>query len=153
MIPLGWGQPVPESDVILETGNGLPCRDFVRERAELYQRYVDFGVNFSLASDMNGYTSTTQPNFGPGFCKLDADMMDRTDQTKTWENMKAVYPEHPDWVNRYWAQGTADISLLPGIVYDLRNVLGINTDALDNSTEIFIQMWERMYDDNRQAVE
>jgi len=152
MVPLGWGQPVPEVSSDLSYDEELDCRNFVKERANLYQRYIDYGINFSLASDMNGFTSTTQPNFGPSFCLLDENLMDRKDQTQTWENMKVTYPDHPDWVNRYWAQGTADISLLPGIVYDLREVLGLDTSALEASTEAFILMWERSYDKNRQPV-
>ena len=153
MIPFGWGQPVPELAEDVQENKSLSCKDFVKERALLYKRYLDYGINFSLASDMNGFTSTTHPNFGPRYCELDEQTKDRSDQTKTWENMQAIYPEHPDWVNRYWAQGTADISLLPGIVYDLRNVLGIDTEVLDSSAETFIKMWERTYDDQRKRIE
>jgi microsomal dipeptidase-like Zn-dependent dipeptidase len=153
MIPFGWGQPVPELASEVAENEKLTCKDFVKERALLYKRYIDYGINFTLASDMNGFTSTTQPNFGPRYCELDEQTMDRSDQTKTWENMQAAYPEHPEWVNRYWAQGTADISLLPGIVYDLRDVLGMDTEALDSSAETFIKMWERTYDKQRKAVE
>jgi microsomal dipeptidase-like Zn-dependent dipeptidase len=153
MIPFGWGQPVPESQHVFETDNSLSCKDFVKQRADLYQRYIDYGINFSFATDMNGFTSTVQPNFGPKYCELDEPVTDRSDQTQTWERMKDIYPQHPEWVNRYWAQGTADISLLPGLVYDLKEVLGVDTSVIENSTENFIKMWERTYDDKRQAVE
>lgn len=152
MIPFGWGQPVPTLAVALSDNDNIACQDFVAKRAALYQDYVAYGVKFSLASDMNGFTGTTQPNFGPKACELTDDQKDRSDQSQTWENMKVVYPEEMDWVTRYWAQGTADISLLPGIIYDLREVRGMDTSALDNSTEDFIQMWERAYDPEREAV-
>lgn len=152
MIAFGWGQPVPDLEKDTTLASKVACKDFVKTRAELYQRYIDYGINFSLASDMNGFTSTTQPNFGPRYCQLSELQKNRSDQDQTWENMKAEYPQHPDWVNRYWAQGTADISLLPGIVYDLRNILGMDTTKIDQSTESFIKMWERTYQPDRQKV-
>lgn len=153
MIAFGWGQPVPEIQEAINIPEDLNCQDFVKNRAQLYQRYLDYGVNFSLASDMNGFTSTTQPSFGPKYCELDESVFDRTDQTATWEKLKNIYPEQEDWINRYWAQGTADISLFPGIIYDLREVLKMDTSKLDHSVEDFIQMWERTYDSNRGAVQ
>ncbi len=153
MIPLGWGQPVPESKEAMLEGNELSCQDFVKKRAELYQRYLEYGVNFSLSSDMNGFTSTTQPNFGPLACELDSSFKGREDQEATWKKLAEVYPNHPDWIRRYWAQGTADVSLLPGIIYDLREVRGIDTSAIDHSTETFIKMWERSYDPNRVEIQ
>ena len=67
--------------------------------------------------------------------------------------MKQRYPEQPDWINRYFAQGAPDISLLPAIIYELREVMKIDTSKIDNSTEDFIQMWERVYDENRKPIE
>lgn len=39
------------------------------------------------------------------------------------------------------------------IVYDLRNVLGKETEVLDTPTEAFIKMWERTYDEQRKSID
>lgn len=152
MIPFGWGQPVPVSEREISPAKAQTCDGFLQARLEKYRDYIDYGVNFSLSTDMNGFTSTMQPNFGPLNCQLSEDDKDRSDQTKTIENMKRNYPNQPDWMNRYWAQGTADISLLPGVVYEMNEVLGEDMSVLESSTENFIKMWERTYDAKRSIV-
>ncbi len=155
MIALGWGQPVPESTLVVSEvnlPNDLTCSDWQRQLYQRYKNYVDYGINFSLSTDMNGFTSVIQPNFGPSACLLSDEEKDRSDQVKTVAVMQEYYPDQPDWVNQYWAQGTPHIGLLPGVIYDLKEVLGIDTTELENSTENFLVMWERTYDQNRQPV-
>jgi hypothetical protein len=128
------------------------CPGHLQHLYNEYKNYVDYGVNFSLSTDMNGFTSVTGPNFGPNECFFTAEEKARTDQVKTHEILKEKYPDQPDWVTRYWAQGTADISLLPGIVYDLRETLGVDTTRLETSTETFLKVWERTYDHKRKKI-
>lgn len=153
MIAFGWGEPVPELEKYQAPVETLACKDFVKERAELYQRYIAYGINFSLASDMNGFAHTPAPNFGPDYCHLSEKEKDRSDQYQLWQDMKQRYPNYPEWVARYWAQGAPDISLLPGIIYDLREILKMDTHKIDSSTEDFIRMWERTYDERRVEIE
>lgn len=153
MIAFGWSQPVPELNTYKNYAEQLSCQDFVKERAELYQRYIDYGINFSLSSDMNGFAGTPPPNFGPEACHLSDADKDRSDQYQLWQQMKQRYPNHPEWVARYWAQGAPDISLLPGIIYDLREILKMDTRKIDNSVEDFLHMWQRTYEVNRKSID
>lgn len=151
MIAFGWGQPVPSSVGPSNLRNPIiqNCPNHLSNLYQSYKDFVDFGVNFSIGTDLNGFTSVTSPNFGPDACLLSEEEKSRDDQVATFNLLKQRYPNHPEWVVKYWAQGTADISLVPGILYDLREILGVNTDAIDESVEAFIQMWERTYDNNR----
>lgn len=155
MVAFGWSQPVPEAHA--ETAAiGRPvegvCEGHLNGLYKTYRDFVDYGIKFSLGSDFNGFTSVTGPNFGPKNCQLTDQQKDREDQVATYERLREIYPNHPDWVARYWAQGTADISLLPGIVYDLQHTLGLDISPIENSVEDFLQMWERTYDTDRDPV-
>ncbi len=156
MIALGWGNPVPKSthsDSTVSEPIEQNCIGHLQSLYNDYKNFVDYGVNFTLATDMNGFTSVRGPNFGPDSCFLTTEEKDRTDQVKTHNTLKEKYPNHPDWVARYWAQGTADISLLPGVIYDLKEVIGVDTSVIESSAETFLKMWERTYDENREKIE
>jgi microsomal dipeptidase-like Zn-dependent dipeptidase len=94
--------------------------------AHMYQYGIDLGLNLAFGSDLNGFVAQTKPRFSdsdPNYCA----------------------PQKIPKLNLpFDTTGLGNINQLSSLIMDLKN-LGLNLDTLMNSTENYIQVWERSY--------
>lgn len=139
---LDYGQPQFGANV------ANSCDGSTRSFAQFYQYADDRGVNLAFGSDFNGFITQMVPRFGVDACANAPDAAARQQQIAAQgpPNMNV-----PPYLQEFRTRGLAHIGLLPGLIDDM-DELGVDTTNVRNSAETFVQMWERVYDDNRGPV-
>lgn len=124
--------------------SGVPndCDGSTKSFAQAY-RYGTRGlkVDIAFASDFNGFIQQLRPRFGGDreTCGASGDPIRVKNQR---EKQSQPVGSPLDY------QGFGHIGLEGDIIRELKN-FGVDTTALENSSETFIRVWERCYDNDR----
>ena len=116
------------------------CPGSTTSFAQHYLHAQKLGVTIAFGTDVNGFTDQLRPRFGKDGCTTVAPAR----SAKTGRDLSREYSE-------YLTKGLAHIGYLPELLEDLRE-LGVETSALENSAEAYIQMWERTWDTARKPA-
>ncbi len=126
------------------SASGVPndCDGSIKSFAQAY-RYGTLGlkVDIAFASDFNGFIQQLRPRFGGDreTCGASGDPI----RVKSQRGKQSQPLGSPlDY------QGFGHIGLEGDIIRELKN-FGVDTTALENSSETFIRVWERCYDNDR----
>jgi microsomal dipeptidase-like Zn-dependent dipeptidase len=127
--------------------SGVPndCDGSTKSFAQIYQYGVKgVKVNVAFASDMNGYIQQIRPRFGGRWETCNgADDLDNALAQQELQEAKLG--------TDFDTKGFAHIGLIGDILKELKN-FGVDTSNLEQSSENFIQVWERCYDPDRNAL-
>jgi microsomal dipeptidase-like Zn-dependent dipeptidase len=115
------------------------CPGSTTSFAQHYLQAKALGVKVAFGADFDGFTEQLRPRFGKEGCQKIPPQRSRSGQVFSSEYVE------------YQTKGIAHIGYLPEVLTDLRE-LGVDTSALDNSAEAYIQMWERAWDSTRKEV-
>jgi hypothetical protein len=127
-----------ETRTYTKTAVANSCQGSTRSLAQAYE-FGRLGLKVSMAfgADLNGFIQQTRPRFGnTGACS--AGFRAEADAQMNQQRLTGPGRLGTD----FDVYGLAHVGLLPDVVKDLKQ-LGVNTSGLENSTEKFIQMWER----------
>lgn len=123
------------------------CDGSSRSFAQFYRYAADKGVGTTFGSDFNGFIEQMPPRFGADACATAPDSL-RNHQISA---QGAVDPSSPANMKTYYQKGLAHIGMLPALLQDLADV-GADTHDLEHSAEAVLQMWYRVYDDQRKKL-
>ena len=112
----------------------------------MYHGFESHGLSIALASDFNGFISQAGPRYGDEAC-FNAPAGTRDQQRQA----QGQPPKGSELLQTFNTQGIAHMGLLPALIEDWK-VLGMDTHNVDQSTERFLKMWERAYDENRKLL-
>lgn len=94
--------------------------------AQMLRFGQDMDINIALGSDFNGFIPQTRPRFS------DTDTAYCPDQKVPRTN------------THYDVTGLGKVNQIGDLLLDLKNI-GVDTHKIENSTEKFLQVWERSY--------
>jgi microsomal dipeptidase-like Zn-dependent dipeptidase len=114
------------------------CPGSSRSIAQMVDYADQKGLAIAIGSDLNGNTYQPSPRFGLEACYANR-VLNKGYVDKQGDPPKSVRPAYNE-------RGLAHIGLLPDLVADLRALETPGSARIDNSAEMFIQMWERAYD-------
>ena len=127
-----------ETRTYTKTAVANTCQGSTRSLAQAYEfGRLGLKVPMAFGADLNGFIQQTRPRFGNnGACS--AGFQAEADAQMNQQRLTGPARLGTD----FDVYGLAHVGLLPDVVKDLKQ-LGVNTTGLENSTEKFIQMWER----------
>lgn len=113
------------------------CPGSSRSIAQMIDYAKQKGVSVAFGSDLNGNTYQVSPRFGLEQCYANRVLNKGyvSDQGSRPTGVSEEFNEH----------GLAHMGLLPDLLADLRALKTPGVEALENSAEAFIAMWERTY--------
>jgi microsomal dipeptidase-like Zn-dependent dipeptidase len=113
------------------------CDGSTKSFAQAYEYGISKGIPTAFGSDFNGFIQQLRPRFGgeKESCGATGDKKTRRAQQKL----------QGDRLHKSFDQsGFGHIGQIGDIIAELQN-FGVDTSVIENSSEIFIQMWEKAH--------
>ncbi|MCP4131176.1 MAG: peptidase M19 [bacterium] len=128
-----------------QSGVANDCDGSTRSFSQAYQYGVKgLKVNVAFATDMNGFIQQLRPRFGSNKEPCGA--------SGTTSRINAQKAQQSGRLGTDFDEnGFGHIGLIGDIISELKN-FGVDTSGLENSSENFIQTWERCFNDSRQPL-
>ncbi len=113
------------------------CDGSTKSFAQAYEFGMSKGVPLAFGSDLNGFIQQLRPRFGNDkeSCGASGDKKKRKSQQRAQSN-----PIHKSFDQ----SGFGHIGQIGDIITELQS-FGVDTSVIENSSEIFIQMWEKAH--------